>query len=363
MRITAPIFAELQILHHYFLNKGEQHYETMDAKTKLRQISSYELQRFLELIPTPDCLQQLRNYGLRLHPTPTGFILSAKALPGNDQKPLIAPDDNLRLTFILQNRDEQFFNYSTLGLQRSSNKILLFHNLKKTGTSMALSKAPAQGNPSLPYASDQDLIDVFEPLHHYTPQVANDATIKIVRQSAAVAPEVVLEEPLTIAAGKNSQQLDLRAMPSGWYQLTETKGPNSTTQDFFLNNRAFERGTLGVVVLFGKTTSQNAYAPLTAVGNFKDPGPTYVIRFENRSTTWRYHFRTDQTIVPAQANVDFENVANKKILISTANLPLTANGKVEVKTKNGKENKLPNPDARMINPDLGSGTIYSEIYL
>lgn len=94
IRISADILFELNILHHYFLNKGSQNYEDMSAEEKLKQLNQYHILNFLELIPTPDCLQQIKNYKLKYVPTPTGLIIAAKADPENEDKPFSSPDAN-----------------------------------------------------------------------------------------------------------------------------------------------------------------------------------------------------------------------------------------------------------------------------
>ena len=92
-----------------------------------------------------------------------------------------------------------------------------------------------------------------------------------------------------------SFQLDLRRFPYGKYTLKEGDGAEFE-EDFFLNNNAFIPGIFGLVELFGLTDQQNNYTPLTASGEFKKPAPIYHIRFNNRSTIWKYIFDKDQAL-------------------------------------------------------------------
>jgi hypothetical protein len=365
IRISANILFELNVLHHYFLNKGLQNFESMNNEEKLKQLNQYHVLNFMEIVPTPDCLLQIKNYKQKYVPTPSGFIIAAIADPENENKPFLSPDEAMKLTFILKLKDNSFFNFSDLDLDIPRNKIFYFNNLEKVDSdNMSLSKSGPTGSPSLKYTGEDDLIKFYNSIHNHSIQsVGGSVQLTLTN----IHGEEVLSENVDLTGGIKTYQIDLRRFPSGKYTLKEDDG-SGFTEEFYLNNNTFVPGIFGLAELFGETTEQNDYAPLTAAGEFKSSPPAYHIRINNRSTIWKYIFGKDQTL-GVDANVIFDKeddglTDNQKILLTNANQPLTSNGLIEIKKGNEAKDKLPNPDVKMIKPDATDDTkIFSETYL
>jgi hypothetical protein len=95
-----------------------------------------------------------------------------------------------------------------------------------------------------------------------------------------------------------------------------------------------------------------------AQGKIQNPATVFEIRLDNRKTTWRYIFKTNQQVTGGD-DVKKEG-GNSKILITKAEQPLTQNGFISIEL-DGAE--LPNPGIRFIKPDTINNKYYSEIYM
>lgn len=365
IRITANILFEFHLLHHYFLNKGLQNFENMSDEEQLRQLSRYQVLNFMEIIPTPESLQQIKNYKWKYISTPTGFLIASNADPENETKPFLPPDDQLKLTFILKTKDSSFYNFSNLPLNISGDRVFYFNNLEKDNSDqLSLSKSAVSGNPPLKYIGQDDLIKFYGAIHNHSIQSpGNNVQITI----ANILGEEVFNENVNVQNGAKTHQLDLRKLHAGKYTLKEGDG-SLFTEVFYLNNNVFIPRIFGLVEIFGKTTNQNNYAMLTAAGAFKNSPPAYSIRIDNRRTFWKYIYEKDQALGNGATVVFDKNqdgiTDNKKILITPAIQPLTQNGIIEIKKGNEAKDKLPNPDVKMIKPDAADESkIYSETYL
>ena len=80
IKITANILFECNLLHHYFLNKGERNILSMNATEQLKQLSNYHWENIFDIKPTKNCLQQLRGHQMQLVYTPIGFLTTIKTV-------------------------------------------------------------------------------------------------------------------------------------------------------------------------------------------------------------------------------------------------------------------------------------------
>ena len=102
----------------------------------------------------------------------------------------------------------------------------------------------------------------------------------------------------------------------------------------------------------------NNLSVITNQGKLKDPYQVFDIHLDNRKTTWRYIFSTDQ-VVKGSDNVKKEG-SSSKILITKNEKPLTQSGFISVEL-GGIE--LPNPNNHIVKPDTSNIKYYSEIYM
>lgn len=86
--------------------------------------------------------------------------------------------------------------------------------------------------------------------------------------------------------------------------------------------------------------------------------PVFEVQFENRSTTWRYIFNSDQS--PKNSDDVIVENSDDKILITETEKPLTNRGFISV---NLGDNELPNPSSKLIKYDKTNSKYYSEVYI
>ena len=84
----------------------------------------------------------------------------------------------------------------------------------------------------------------------------------------------------------------------------------------------------------------------------------FEMSFDNRKTFWRYIFKSDQTVVPADG-VSIEN-GDARILVTKNLMPLTSRGFIPVSKD---DTELPNAGIASIIPDTANNKIFSEIFM
>jgi hypothetical protein len=124
-----PVF-EVQILHDFFLNKGNQQFNAMNEMDKKRRLKVYDFSRFLQVILATETLQEIIGRKLVFRISPTGFSVWSKT---NDlYMPETEIEDNLSFTFFLIVSNPVFFNYTAIGLE-NSDKLFYLSNKKPSG--------------------------------------------------------------------------------------------------------------------------------------------------------------------------------------------------------------------------------------
>lgn len=110
-----PLF-KADILHHYFLNKGETEYSSMSDDEKAKQLDIYNIHSCFSIFPTSESQQQIYGHNLVFKKINTGFTVWTKVDNDDDSVPFVSLDDDLSFTFILQIKDTSFYNYSNLDM-------------------------------------------------------------------------------------------------------------------------------------------------------------------------------------------------------------------------------------------------------
>lgn len=109
------VLFEVEVLHDYFLSLGTRVREALDEAQRLGSSRAYGVQSFLDVFPTPRSERTLSGHQLIFKTTPMGFLVGVKLDPSaSDDRPLVAPGADLRLTFVLRVTDPRLFNYTTL---------------------------------------------------------------------------------------------------------------------------------------------------------------------------------------------------------------------------------------------------------
>jgi len=123
---------EVNILHYFFLNKGEQEWEKMSKEDKEKMESNYDIREIFEITPTLESANSLHSHSCIFKKTSKGFLVGTKAkpdalIPGkyNSFVPLA---DTLTFRFLVRLKDLNFMNYTALPLLGNRDKLLVLSN-------------------------------------------------------------------------------------------------------------------------------------------------------------------------------------------------------------------------------------------
>lgn len=153
------------------------------------------------------------------------------------------------------------------------------------------------------------------------------------------------------------------------FPLIKTAGTNIKTDETWLLSTGLQNDELkklttsekadllALVRLYMKGDTSSLHITNTS-GELINPTPVYEILLDNRKSYWRYIFKTNQMVKPAD-DVKKED-GNAKILITKTEQPLTETGFVSVELGTAE---LPNPGIDTIIPDTATNKYYSEIYM
>ena len=106
----------VEILHLYFLNKGESDFNSMDAAEQEKQLEFYDYQNFMRVQPTVETAQKMNGHQMVFNNHNSGFSVWVKVEENDDKKPAIDLADDFNLTFVIKINDFRFFNYSNLDI-------------------------------------------------------------------------------------------------------------------------------------------------------------------------------------------------------------------------------------------------------
>lgn len=347
------ILLELNVWHHFFLNKGvkkneewESRFEEItDPAERLKRLSHYDVHRFLDIEPTPSCLNNLKAHRLILKRTNTGLMVGVKE-GENGGKPYVSFDNRLKLTFLLHVKDPSFFNYSDLPVEGAGEErsVYYFHNYSEAETDFRLELSPDDWTlPAVthPFVGNRQWLVLWPPLYNFKFEEP-DKEAEIIITDLHTSEEAFRAQ----VDSKNNvfvHQLDWRHLPSGAYRMT-VRNDIDEEKEFYLNNDRIHGNTLAIVEIFGRNGTDD-YALLDNNGLFVDTRK-FEVRIKNRRTIWRYHKK------------DMES-----FIVSVDPIPLTASGYIEV-FKAGYLNKpLPNPNSRIIEYDEVNDQAISNTYL
>ena len=119
----------INILHHFFLDKGVVKYDSMNEAEQSRQLKAYDFRSIFDIIPSDDTITKLNGHGLLMKMSHKGFAVWSKIKPEGNNSPFISLDDNLFLTFLILIKDPFFYNYTELALEEAG-KLFYLSNRK-----------------------------------------------------------------------------------------------------------------------------------------------------------------------------------------------------------------------------------------
>jgi hypothetical protein len=120
----------VKILHHYFLDKGSQKFNSMTEAEQSKQLNKYNFQEFIKVVPTIQTKQELDGHHITFSPTGSGFSVWTEVDTTDEKEPVISLSDDLSFTFLLKINDHAFLNYTDLKLD-DTGKIYYFSNNRK----------------------------------------------------------------------------------------------------------------------------------------------------------------------------------------------------------------------------------------
>lgn len=140
----------VQILHHFFLDKGSQDFDSMSVEDQQKQLKAYNYQEFLNSVPTSETKQKLDGHRAAFHQQKSGFSVWVEVEQNDDKIPVVDLSDDLSFTFLIKITDRNLLNYTDLKLSNAG-KIYYFSNHRLS--------AEAGTFPFIPLKNDVALID------------------------------------------------------------------------------------------------------------------------------------------------------------------------------------------------------------
>ena len=398
--ISYNILFEVNILHHYFLNRGQKNFAVMNEKEQAKVLLKYDVQDFLEISPSAKCQRLLERCRCLFKKTSTGIIVGTQAVSkkGNPKrdKPFCKIANDQVFTFHIYLKDFDLLNYTDLPLTGTADQVYLFSNLKGNGTKAfpSLSTFPdtyTSGQEYLPgdmlidnpvnpaklyianlktktdpisssdwlqenasngypmtYTSKKDRIPLVMKQMLYTVKTAGVEPEILVRTASGTAVEVRIDNLPDVP---DTIQIDLGGLPEGLYSLHAQSSDHSYQDEIIFYLLQHSEPPFGILRLAAKSDASE-YDLLDSQGYIRSP--SYTLRFRNRATYWRYvGERFSASSVTAEP------------------MPLTRFGvidNVSVPDKNGTlVEDLPNPQLNMIKAEALSvqaeKKFYSEIHI
>jgi len=390
---------DLELWHDYYLGQPDP----PELPT------SYNVSDLLTIIPTADCLQILKNLRWVFRSQGRGATVFAnvnEVTPGNFQTQ-VPIDQPYRLTFWLVVRDRYFANFTNLPLSPTPKQIYYFSNLSNNqGHALFLTQSLAAYKAKTEYhlgqlvtRSDKTLEALnYKASASSTPSAKDWETLEVSSQYVSDLDRLTCQSPsrtqiipslnpgdafrLTLVdineqetfafedAAPNqhppgtsiSVNLNFSGQSPGRYRLLLN---GTQVDEFVLTDSLAARQALGLVeIVLNPSLVSPAFALLeTRAGQTLIRPKTYVIRFKNRATRWRYRYEKphdfDASVLP-----DFDLLDDKAYVTKR---PLGLRRQPATLLKDGKDRLLPTPSVMLIKPEIDADrrvtTIFSDIHL
>lgn len=397
---TYKRLAAVNLLHAWYLDTEQQAFYGLSAAdqdavlTTQLQTGRYSLLQDIVLEPTPATAALLKGHKMLYRQTPQGLLIgvAVEAVQSGGQqryRPLIIPDNSLRLQFYIRIKDPLLLSRSNLRINPIfparyyfTNDIITtgktfpslsvpmqdfaYGRLYEMGETAVVNGTPsqalrptntdAQGWAALAdrqYISEYDRILLpFRFTYQFETAGITEATFEL-KQGADVIKTLQWERPEGLQEVTPDFRLkdDNTPLENGVYTLT-VAGTNNyeRTYTIYLHNTLYRADTWGVLDLVLHTTD-NGFTLLDDDGLLVTPGPrVFELRFLNRSTYFRYYFQQKEPPVPDPSWDDLPPPAGvQKVIISKQPFPLMrAYRKINYDTV-----QLPNPDGKLISSEDG----------
>ena len=135
----------VQILHHFFLDKGIQSFDSMSADDRQKQLKAYNFRDFLNVAPTPETKQKLDGHRAVFKRQKNGISVWVEVEENDEKVPAISLADALSFTFLLKVTDRNLLNYSDLKFS-DAGKIYYFSNRRLAAEPGSFPLIPLEGD-------------------------------------------------------------------------------------------------------------------------------------------------------------------------------------------------------------------------
>lgn len=402
MQILYKKILDLEIWHDYYLGQPDPP----------QSPANYDISDTLTLVPTTECQQILRNLRWVFRPQPRGASIFARVeqVSSDSFRTLLPVTRSERLTFWLVVRDSYFANFTNLPLTTNHQQIYYFSNLSgNQGHALFLTKTLPAYKANTEYKLGQLVTHngkTLEATRDYIsasaiPNVSDWDTLPLSQYVSELdqLPRQVLSRLHTISnasPGKTFRWnlLDANEQESFIFEVTvpdtHTPGNALSTSLNFSGQipgryRLYLDGTqVDEFVLFDPIVARDAFGLVEIVLNSNlvpeafcllkpqdkqtliQPR-TYVIRFKNRATHWRYRYERPHGFTEDELS----NFVLKDDKTFFTKRPQGLLRRPRRLLTDGKDHLLPAPGVTLIKPETQSDlktekkpiTIFSDIHL
>jgi hypothetical protein len=417
----------LQWLHEYYLSRESSLFQGIQADQLSeifdKQLKEYRVSKDVEISPTRDCLNILKNRHLIFKQDNFGFFVACKVSPisNNSFKPFVDLDESFSLRFSVKIKNPYVFNFSNTRMEKGiKNKDHFLYYFSNRANNLSginapyLTKPVPDFNPQYSYKAGEifirtagngnklmfeakedngpgafnnsnwvQILKDLDPLPQFVtnsdrivlrPNIFKHTVISenkeklsfLIYNYAGVLIKTLSFETLKAGSALSECELDLSDLPSAYYSMQvqdETAAPlEKLNLTFFMDNELFVQRPFALIECFHQPDgSLNEYKWLDQQNSDKLLSPNYTIHWKNRSTFWRYYYAGPPSFTSTQVKV-YEHTAGNpinNILISKEPLGLTQFGRRVEMDIDSETFFLPNPDVVSIFPE--NGKIYSEI--
>lgn len=388
---------EVKVRHHYFLNKGEQVWDSMSVDDKDSMEAKFDVREILDITPTTDCNKALNAHSCVFRKTSTGIIVGIRAITENVNtgkfKPYVSLNDNDTFRFVVKLKDYNFLSYTALSLQSSRGKLIVLNNSLSNASNHfpSLSAIPPvfengktylpgdmlsdsatnqtklftalvktsenptgsddwlteNANAQLSYVNINDSYPVANGFFTYVMKEKDSYPVAKFKDASGFTINPKME---VLQGDFYTLQVDMLKYPEGFYSI-HIDSDNPAYHDdvtFYLLQNSDAPFAIIEIKVKSKQTDYN----LTNQEELLSP--VFEIRFRNRRTHWRYSGKTFETPY-----------------VTDNSFPLTRYGNIEIlKPPEGEESEaiiLPNPSVGIIKAEALTNTdetkFYSDIYI
>ena len=230
----------VEILHHYFLDEGEEVYDVdLDPDKMAKNLAAYQLSNYMDIQPSTKTITPLKNLRSRFVRSNLGFQVVTSS-DGNS--PFIPFSSDLSFDFILRIKDQYFENYTNITIDRS--------------TPLFLSNV----TPPAPVAVEEGEEEIAIPVNF---------CLLSTFETALTNGDPVPTLPM-IGRDVDIEDIDSRELVGAFAII-----------------RIHLNGEVGEITLTNGGTEFNGTLPKVS------------LMLENRSTTWKYHLSKDSAEVHA----------------------------------------------------------------